>query len=369
MKVALVCDWLTNVGGAERVLKSISELYPDAPIYTSQYNPKKIDWFKNSDVRTGWLQKLPSSMRRVLGPLRQKYFSQLDLSDYDLVISVTGAEAKAIKTNGTHICYCHVPTQYYHQFYQQYIDDPGFGVLNPIVRFFFKRLVKPLRKADIAAAKGPDYFITISQYAAQQIKEYYNREAVIISPPVAIEKFAKTKLTKATISEPKYFINYSRQVTWKRLDLIIKACLKNKQPLLLIGDGPEHQKLVKLAKKAEFIKFLPNQSTPELKKCLSHAKAFVFPSCEPFGIAPVEALAAGVPVIAYQDGGALDYIHDGKNGLFFAKQSVESLAQALVDFDQLKKPLDPAKIKASAVNYSESKFQQKLKEFIHEKVR
>ena len=365
MKVALVCDWLTNVGGAERVLKSISELYPNAPIYTSQYNPKKIDWFKSSDVRTGWLQIFPSSFRRFLGPLRQRYFNKLDLSDYDLVISVTGAEAKSINTTGTHICYCHVPTQYYHQFYHQYIKDPGFGLLNPIVRFFFKLLAQPLRRADIAAAKKPDYFITISQYAATQIQKYYKREATIISPPVAVEKFNKVK--PAT---PKYFINYSRQVTWKRLDLIIDACLQTSQPLVLIGDGPEHKKLIKLANGSNLIKFLPNQPTSSLQKYLTHAHAFIFPSCEPFGIAPVEALAAGTPVIAYHDGGALDYIQNRQNGLFFNQQTTKSLSQAIKQFNQLStnKTFHPSDIKQSVAHYSEQDFKQKLQDFINEKL-
>ena len=158
MKVALVCDWLTNVGGAEKVLLRIHQLYPEAPIYTSKYDPKGIDWFKDADVRTGWLQKFPSKMRRVLGPFRQWYFSHLDLSDYDLIISVTGAEAKSVKSGkrlhekgkksknpkGIHISYCHVPTQYYWQMYDAYVKNPGFGMLNPLIRFFFKLLVKPL---------------------------------------------------------------------------------------------------------------------------------------------------------------------------------------------------------------------------------
>lgn len=369
MKVALVCDWLTNVGGAERVLKSIHDLYPDAPIYTSQYNPKKIDWFKNADVHTGWMQKLPSGLRRIFGPLRQRYFSKLDLSDYDLVISVTGAEAKSVRTEnkerGTkalHLCYCHVPTQYYYEFYDQYVKNPGFGIFNPIVRFFFKLFVKPLRKADRAAAQQPDYFITISQYAAAQIKKYYNRESIIINPPVAVEKFDGESAT----SSNSYFINFSRQVTWKRLDLAIQACLKTNQKLLLIGDGPEHKNLVKLAQGSDLIKFLPSQSQAKLKKYLSEAKAFIFPSCEPFGIAPVEALSAGVPVIAYQKGGALDYIQDRENGLFFTKQSVESLAAAIEQLNST--TFNAKKVKKSAENYGEKIFQQKIKAVVHEKM-
>ena len=156
-RVALVCDWLTNVGGAEKVLLMMHKMYQEAPIYTSKYDPKGIDWFKGADVRTGWLQIFPSKMRRILGPLRQKYFSQLDLSEYDLIISVTGAEAKTVKSGnrlhkegektknpqGIHISYCHVPTQYYWQMYDMYIENPGFGILNPLVPVSYTHLTLP----------------------------------------------------------------------------------------------------------------------------------------------------------------------------------------------------------------------------------
>ena len=137
MKVALVCDWLTNVGGAEKVLLEIHKMFPEAPIYTSKYDKKGINWFLDADVRTGWLQIFPTVLRRFLGPLRQRWFLKLDLSEYDLVISVTGAEAKSVKVpNGVHVSYCHVPTQYYWQMYDDYVKNPGFGFLNPIVRGF-----------------------------------------------------------------------------------------------------------------------------------------------------------------------------------------------------------------------------------------
>ncbi len=190
MKVALVCDWLTNVGGAEKVLLEIHRMYPDAPIFTSQYDEKGIDWFRDADVRTGKLQKYPAKFRRLLGPLRQKYFSKLGLSEYDLVISVTGAEAKAVEVpNGKHICYCHVPTQYYWGMYDDYIKNPGFGIFNPFVRLCFRLMVRPLRKADLKAAQRPDQFVTISEYAKEQIKKYYGRDAIVVHPPVEVETF------------------------------------------------------------------------------------------------------------------------------------------------------------------------------------
>ena len=419
-EVALVCDWLTNVGGAEKVLLELHRLYPEAPIYTSQYNPKGIDWFSDADVRTGkLLQKFPAKLRRVLGPLRQNYFSRLDLSEYDLVISVTGAEAKAIKVpNGIHICYCHVPTQYYWQMYKDYIKNPGFGVLNPVVRLFFRIMVRPLRWADKRAAKRPDYFVTISEYAKELIAKYYKRDAVIVHPPVEVKNFKtgagpgrtcfsevkglgflerhtldrgqnrpngrtcpgrqeytsqKSKSgiglrpQKNTCDHPplSYYITTSRQVNWKRIDLAIKACLMTQRKLLVIGEGSEHKKLEKLAKGTKLIEFLPTMGKGELAKYLAGAKGYLFPSLEPFGIAPVEALATGCPVIAYGKGGALDYIKDGENGVLFQEQTAKSLAEAILKFEKCK--FNRKKVAKSVEKFSAERFDKEMKKIIDEK--
>ncbi len=338
-------------------------MYPDAPIYTSQYDPKGIDWFLDADVRTGSLQKIPTKLRRLIPMLRQKYFDKLDLSEYDLVISVTGAEAKSVKCGPktTHICYCHVPTQYYWEMYDDYVKNPGFGLLNPLVRVGFKAFVKPLKKADYAAAQRPDYFVTISTYAAKMIEKYYNREATVIAPPVETDKFPVVKNTTKN-----GFVNFSRQVSWKRQDLAIKACLKAHKKLTLIGDGPEHKNLVKAADGSELITFLPFMETAELAKTLATAEGFIFPSMEPFGIAPVEALSGGCPVIAYAQGGAIDYIQTGKNGILFEDQTVESLVEAIKKFDKMK--FDSKEIAKSAEEFDVKTFKKKLQKFIDEKV-
>jgi len=358
MKVAIVCDWLTNVGGAEKVILRIHKLFPEAPIYTSKYDPRGIDWFKDADVRTGWLQIFPTVLRRIMGPLRQKYFEKLDLSGYDLVISVTGAEAKSVKApDGIHISYCHVPTQYYWQMYDDYVENPGFGIMNPVVRFFFKLLVKPLRRADYRGAKNPDYFVTISEYAKEMIEKYYDRDAVVIHPPVEIKDF-KAKSSRRS----DYYVVTSRQVNWKRIDLAVKACLEADRELVVIGDGPEHNKLVKIAAGSELIKFLPIMKKQELAKYLSEAKGYLFPSMEPFGIAPVEALAAGCPVIAYSEGGAKDYVIPGKNGILFDKQTVKSLKEAILKFEKLH--LERSIVPATADKFDEKRFDRELKDFI-----
>ena len=408
MKVALVCDWLTNVGGAEKVLLELHHLYPKAPIYTSKYNKKGIDWFDKAEVRTGWLQVFPTCLRRVLGPLRQWYFSHLDLSEYDLIISVTGAEAKSVKSGkwlhkkgkknvknpkGIHISYCHVPTQYYWQMYDTYVKNPGFGMLNPVVRFFFKLLVKPLKKADYKAAQRPDYYVTISDYAKAQIKKYYGREAIVIHPPVETEVFKQVNniFNKSQVEASdkgnnnfeksqgggsaqvvenfdiaKTYITTSRQVNWKRLDIAIKGCVKAGRHLLVIGEGPLHNDLVKLAGDSDYVKFLPLMSKDELSFYLGQARGFIFPSLEPFGIAPVEALSAGCPVIAYGEGGALDYVVDGKNGVLFKKQTASSLADAISRFEKMK--FNRKKVAESADKFAVKRFDQEIKAFVNEKV-
>ena len=395
-KVALVCDWLTTVGGAESVLLAFHQMYPDAPIYTSKYDKKGIDWFLDADVRTGWLQIFPTGLRRFISPLRQHYFSHLDLSDYDLVISVTGAEAKSVLANKpnkkqgkteqspasteqsehhcTHLCYCHVPTQYYWQMYDDYIKNPGFGILNPLARIALKAFVKPLRKKDYQAAQRPDQFITISTYAAEQIKKYYKRESQIVHPPVDVKKFStqfstssKIKVGKSQAKNKYNYITTSRQVNWKRIDLCVKACQKTGDNLTVIGSGPEHRALVKLASGAENIHFLPQMSQDELKKYLVQADAYLFPSMEPFGIAPIEAMACGLPVIAFGRGGALDYIKPGVNGILFDEQTVDSLVSAMRKF----KPANfsPDVVKNTTAAFDKSVFKKEMQRIINEILR
>ena len=365
MKVALVCDWLVNVGGAERVLLEFHKMFPDAPIYTSKYNKKGIDWFKDAEVKTGYLQHFPKFTRKLIGPLRSRWFRKLDLTDYDLVISVTGAEAKGVSAK-KHICFCHVPTQYYWGLYDQYIKDPGFGFFNPLARLGLKIFVKPMRKRDLEASKKPDYYITISEYAKQEIERFYKREAKVIYPPVDTKTFLCEKSNNPEKQPGNYFITTSRFVNWKRLDLAIGACIKTGSKLILIGEGPEEKKLKRLAKDNPNIIFLPKMDQKGLKKYLENATAYLFPSQEPFGIAPVEALAAGCPVIAYKKGGALDYIKDGKNGLFFDEQTASSLANAIKKFDREK--FSSEKISASALPFDTEIFKTKIKEFIDEKI-
>lgn len=379
-KVALVCDWLTTPGGAEKVLLELHHMYPDAPIYTSQYRQRGIDWFRDATVKTGWLNLFPACLRKFLGPLRQIYFSHLDLSSYDIVISVTGAEAKSVKTRkkprkrrtctactssgAYHLCYCHVPTQYYWQMYDKYLEHPGFGPLDPLARFGIKCLIKPLRKADFRAARRPDQFVTISQYAADQIQRYYDRVAEVVAPPVEVGKFSQShrRPKLSTDFSTGYYVISCRQVPWKRVDLAVRACMELKTPLCVIGDGTEHANLVKLAADSPYIKFIPWIDASELSAYLEYASGYIFPSLEPFGIAAVEALAAGCPVIAYAEGGSRDFVLPGKNGLLFSEQTAESLVGALQEFESQK--FDRDVIKQSALDFKPQRFQKQIKALV-----
>jgi len=364
-KVALVCDWLTELGGAERVIRAVHEMYPDAPIYTSQYRPKRATWFKDADVRTGWLNVLPAKLKRLIPFLRQFYFSHLDLSDYDLVISITGAEAKAVKTGPKtlHVSYMHAPTQYYWTLYDQYIENPGFGIFDPLARLGLKTLVKPLRKADYKAAQRPDVVVSNSTYIQDEIKKYYDRESEVIWPNVDVETIRGLTGKESQNITRDGFIIYGRQVSWKRMDLAIKAVIETGEKLTVIGDGPEHERLVRLAGANPAIMFLPKYNgIQEIIKHIHASKAFIFPSLEPFGIAPVEALAAGTPVIGLRKGGAVDFIEEYVNGLFFDEQTVASLAAAIEDFNR--REFDRSVVTQSAERFSEAAFKSQFETLV-----
>jgi len=364
-KVAIVCDWLTGIGGAERVVLELHKMYPEAPIFTSQYDPSKIDWFKDADVRTGWLQKLPAGLKKFLPVLRARYFSRLDLSDYDLVLSSSGAEAKGVKTGPktVHISYIHSPTHYYWIRYDEYLAHPGFPRgLNWLARLGLKALVGPLRNWDKHAAQQPNFLIANSTHTQAMIKKHYGRESTVIFPPVDLERLKTTDHT-LHVSDRHGFLAVGRQTPYKRIDLAVAACSELKVPLVVIGNGPEHQKLVKMAGRS--VTFLTNASDEDVISHMRTAEGFLFPTnVEDFGVTAVEAMAAGTPVIAYNQGGPLDYVVPGKTGAFFDKQTVASLSAAISHFDPAK--FNHAEIEKFAEQFSTSSFMQKMKDYIAE---
>ena len=365
LKVAIVCDWLTGIGGAERVVLELHKLYPEAPIYTSQYDPKALPWFAEADVRTTWLQKLPKSLKKFLPLLRAWTFGRLDLSDYDLVLSSSGAEAKSVRTgrNTTHICYCHSPTHYYWIRHDEYLERPGFPLgLNWLGRLGLKILVGPLKRWDRRAAKRPDFIIANSTHTAENIKRFYRRDAEVIFPPVETDRF---KVDGRTTKLRHGFVVAGRQTPYKRFDLAIEACDRLKIPLVVIGDGPDHRRLEKLANKlpGRGTTFLTNVNDNEMVEHFQTALGFIMPNMDDFGIVAVEAQAAGTPVIAYKKGGALDYVQSGKTGLFFERQTVKNLADALEA--AATKTWDNQAVIDSAQQFSVAAFRQNMQNYIN----
>lgn len=362
-RVALVCDWLVGVGGSEREVLEIHKLFPDAPIYTSQYDSRnKVwfgdNWFANADIRVSWLQKLPKFSRKALPLLRGWYFSRLNLNEYDLVISISGAEAKFVKVKpgSIHISVCHAPTHYYWERYDQYLASPGFGKFDFIARFFLKTMIGRLRAIDYKHAQDPDYIIANSEYSKAQIKKYYGRDSIVIPPPVNLDHYKNAGLPD---DQRHGFITAGRQTAYKRVDLAVEAANQLKVPLLVIGNGPEHSKLVKMADRN--ITFLKKVSDQDMPSKFGAAKAFIFPGQEDFGIVAVEAMAAGTPVIAYSGGGALDYVNS-KNGILFKNQTVKGLVSAMETFSSHK--YDHETIVASASQFSAEEFRRKFSNFI-----
>ncbi len=325
LKVAIVHDWLIG-GGAERVVNELHRMFPDAPIYTSYATREWRDRL-DGQVRTGILQYWPfSKLRKFLPVLRIWWFSRLRLEGYDLVISSSGAEAKGIRVpEGTlHVNYCHAPTHYYWSRYDTYMEHPGFGPLDSMARFGLRTLVGPLRKWDYQAAQRPHYIITNSTHTGQEVLKYYGRKSDVVFPPVDVERF-KT----GSQSDRFGFVIAGRQTPYKRIDLAVAACSRLHLPLKVIGNGPDHDRLTAMA--GQSVRFL-QATDKEIIRHFQTAEAFLFPGIDDFGITPVEAMAAGTPVIAYRGGGALDYIKEGETGMFFDEQTVESLAEVLKTF-------------------------------------
>ncbi len=339
LKVAIVCDWLTGTGGAERVVLELHKMFPTAPIYTSQYDKNPSiwygdTWFSDADVRTTWLQRLPKKLKKFLPVLRARAFGRLDLSQYDLVIVSSGAEAKAVKTgpNTTLVWYCHAPTHYYWSHYDDYLKHPGFGAFNPLARIGLLSLVRPLRKWDYATAQNPDFVIANSTHTQSQIKKYYDRDSTVVFPPVDTGRFIPAASTTPQSLRDRFgFVVAGRQTPYKRIDLAVEACSRLNLPLTVIGNGPDHTKLTVMA--GQSIRFLTRVSDAEMAHHFNLAKAFIFPNLDDFGITAVEAMSAGTPVVAYQAGGALDYIKEGVTGSFFAKPTAESLMETLRNFN------------------------------------
>lgn len=350
LNTALVHEWITNVAGAERTLLSLKEIFPDAPIYTAIYDPKKALPFNKFKVITSFLQKIPlmKSKRELMIPFTPFAFEQFDLSKFNLVISSSTMAAKGVitKPDTVHISYCHTPPRY--------LWEPSTDPRARAGRFRWLRenTIHKMRIWDRVVSDRVDYYIANSKYVATRIKKYYGRDATVIYPPVNVEQF-----TSGDISNVKdYFLYVSRLVDYKRCDIVVEAFNKLGLSLKIVGKGPAEKQLKKIASKN--IVFLGHISDKEMKKYYAEAKALVFAAEEDFGIVPVEAMACGRPVIAYKRGGAVETVVEGVSGTFFNQQTSQSIVEVVSKFDHTK--YDPAEIRRHAEKFSAERFKQEI---------
>lgn len=359
MRVAIVHDWLNQIGGAESVLEVLKEMYPQAPIYTSIYWPRAMPMqYGGWEIHTSWLDNLPfiKKHHQPFLPLYPLAFEGFDFSGYDLVISNKSAFCHGVITapKTVHICYCLTPTRFLWD-YHSYARREGIG---PVAGALLVPLLYSLRLWDKAAADRVEHFIAISETVRQRIHKFYRREAVVIHPPVEIQRFQVQE------SHEDYFLIVSRLIPYKRIDLAVQAFNMLGLPLKIIGDGRDRLRLQAMAKpNIEFLGRLPDRQVGEY---LSRCRAFVFPGEEDFGIASLEAQGAGRPVIAYAGGGALETVVDGVTGLFFREPTAESLAEAVSLFDA--DAFDSATLRRHAQGFDKEAFKSKLRAFVDEKL-
>lgn len=358
-RIALVHHWLTSPGGGERVLYTLHQMYPDAPIYTTAFIPQKFPEFAGADIRTTFLDKIPFLKRKhQLFPVFLGLpFKTLNLNEYDLIISSCAAEAKYVRKGpgALHICYCHTPVRYYWSDYEWRLEHMPFGPFNWLARLVFPVLVRPLRRIDYAAAQKVDKFIANSQHIQRRITRYYHRDSEVIYPPVETQRLTRLKRQAGD-----YYLIVGRQVASKRLDLAVDAFNQLGLPLKVVGVGEEIA--VQKPRAQANIEFLGRVSDEERDRLLAGAKGFVFPPEEDFGLTPIEAMAAGCPVIAYASGGALEYVVEGVTGTFFHQQTPAALVEAVRRFEGMKFEEEPIRTRAAA--FDESVFVEKMRSFV-----
>jgi glycosyltransferase involved in cell wall biosynthesis len=356
MQVAIVHDYLNQYGGAERVLEALHELFPDAPVYTSLYDPEAMpDHFRTWQIRTSWMQHLPA-WRRLFREYFLFYpsaFEAFDLREFDLVLSSSSAFAKGVipAPNAVHICYCHTPMRFAWRTNAYVERERIVWPLRPLLAL----LLPHLRNWDITSTPRVDHFVANSRAVGERIKQIYKRSATIIPPPVDLPPYHETPAGD-------YYLTGGRLVPYKRIDLVIRACNELHRPLKIFGGGRDRAELEAIA--GPTIEFLGHVDENERRALFDGCRAFVFPGEEDFGITPLEAMAAGRPVIAYAAGGALDTVVEGKTGHFFHQQTVEALCEAMLASEQV--CYQAQAIRRHAEGFGRDIFLQRMRETIDE---
>ncbi|MHB0856497.1 MAG: glycosyltransferase [Anaerolineae bacterium] len=351
MKLAIVCSWLNQYGGAERVLETVHAMYPDAPVYTSIYWPQALPAdYASWDIRPSFLNRLPIIRRRpqLMLPLYPIAFESLDLRGYEVVLSLTSAFGHGILTPAEtqHVCYCLTPARFLWS-YHSYVEREGLGRL---ARLGLPPFLKGLRQWDRSAADRVDSFVSISRTVQRRIAKHYQRESEIIYPPV--------RMAPALASEPPedYFLIVSRLVPYKRIDLAVQAFNDLKLPLRIVGDGRDRAALQAIARdNVRFLGYLPDD---QVWRQMARCRALVLPGEEDFCLTPLEANSTGRPVVAFGAGGALDTVDEGRTGVFFREPTPDALAQAITRCAET--AFAPAAIREHALHFGENVFRERL---------
>jgi glycosyltransferase involved in cell wall biosynthesis len=350
-RVAISHEWLTIPGGSEKVVLQLLELFPDADVYTSVYDPElSPEAIRRARVHPSFLNRLPGAKRHYprLLPLMNTAFESFDLDGYDLVLSSNHACAKNVITApGTlHVCYCHTP--------MRYAWNPGFMAgerLGRAERVLLPFLLSRLRRQDMIASARPDFYVANSRHVAERIRKYYRRDAFIIHPPVDVEPFLDLPR-----EDRGYYLFLGRLVPYKRADVAVASCARLGRRLKVVGDGRgESRVLAAAGPDTEFLGRLDDSALPGV---LAGARALLFPGEEDFGIVPVEAQAAGVPVIAYGRGGARDSVEDGVTGVLYDDPGVEGLSAAIERFETL--TFDEGELRRRAAGFAPERFRSEI---------
>ncbi len=361
LRVAIVADWLTSFGGAEKVIESFVHLFPEAPLYTTVFDSEAMKSLGNHpDVRTSFLQKFPKCIRkkhRSLLPLLPKAIESLNLNDFDLVISSSSFVAKGVITNPEtlHICYCHTPARFLWGEWQEFLKNYP---LPAFIKYFLPPVLSRLRIWDKYSAERPDLYIANSDFIQQRIKKYWQKDSLVLPPPVDIDHFSLKQ------KKDDYFLFVGRLVAQKSIDFLVETFKElPKEKIKIIGTGPMKEELKKLAEGHKNIDFLGYVDDEKLPEYFAQAKAVIFPHVEDAGIVPLESLASGTPVIALKKGGVLTTLNE-EVAVFFDKQKKSDLKKAINDFDSQK--FIYKKLRSHAEKFSKEKFEEELLKIITE---